>query len=166
MKTETITIEQFITKHGLRFECQRVGSRPDGLMNECDGQRHFRCRIIATNKERHSESCIRTNDNSPIYICTCRNHAFSLYFSQGSAHTSDPTLADVLDCLAMDAGGYESAYGNGGTRFELWAGEYGYNTDSRKAENIFRTVKRQSEQLKRTLGADAYEELLYSIERL
>lgn len=78
-----------------------------------------------------------------------------LYFSQGSAHTEAPTLADVLDCLASDA----SSYANAGS-FEEWAGVLGYDPDSRSSLRIFNTVKRQAEQLKRLLGADAYEQLL------
>ena len=81
-----------------------------------------------------------------------------------------PTLADVLDCLASDANGYEDAKHVGCHEncnpFYNWAREYGYDPDSRKAEKMFRTIKRQAEQLKRTLGQDAYEELLYNTERL
>lgn len=151
METQTITIEQFIQKHGIKFECHRVETRPDGLMDSDNSMtRHFRCRIIS-NRE---------------LLGRTRPRSFGLYFSQGSAHTQDPTLADVLDCLASDASGYENAYGNGGTRFEQWAEEYGYDTDSRKAEKTFRAIKRQAEQLKRTLGQEAYEELLWNTERL
>lgn len=138
---EQITIEQFIAKHNIRFECRRVAARPDEMMSDPDGMRHFRCRI------------------------TSGSHSFSVYFSQGSAHTSNPTLADVLDCLTSDASGYENAYGNGGTHFEQWAEEYGYDTDSIAALKIFKTVKRQAELMKRTLGSELYEELLYRVEQ-
>lgn len=142
------TIEQFITKHGVKFDCRRVAKRPDGLMDADyskdglpvtrakDQMRHFHCRIGVVSR------------------------SFSLYFSQGSAHTQEPTLADVLDCLASDASGYD------GCAFGDWASEYGYDTDSRKAEKIFRAIKRQAEQLKRTLGEEAYKELLWNTERL
>jgi hypothetical protein len=107
MTNETITINQFIAKHELLFSCKRVEKRADVLG---DGMtrltRHFRCSI----------------SNPGV-------GSFSLYFSQGSAHTQDPTLADVLDCLAS-------------------------------------AIKRQAEQLKRTLGQEAYEELLWNTERL
>ena len=151
---ETITIEQFISKHGIRFECHRVDSRPDGLMDERP-MRHFRCRIITGPLHRATK---HYGNEAPEKIGP---RSFGLYFSQGSAHTENPTLADVLDCLASDAGGYENA-----RSFDDWAAEYGYDTDSRKAEKTFRAIKRQAEQLKRTIGAEAYEELLYKTERL
>jgi hypothetical protein len=130
------TLTQYIEKYDIQFEYHVVYSRPDGLMSE-SGQSHFRCRILR------------------------KPRAFSLYFSMGSAHTSPPTLADVLDCLASDASGYENS-----KDFESWASEYGYDADSRSAEKIYRAVKRQSEQLKRTVGDEAYQELLWETERL
>lgn len=147
------TLAAFITKHDLKFECHRVNARPDGLMSDSkDIQRHFKCHITGPNfKETDTATGIKTVRQS---------YSFSLYFSQGSAHTEEPTLADVLDCLASDA----SSYDNAGT-FEEWASEYGYDSDSRKAEKTYKAIKRQAEQLKRTLGQDAYEELLYKTER-
>lgn len=153
-----ISLPEFIAKHGIKFECRRVESRADGLMSDVrpntgknlphfvDTMRHFRCRITAP--------CCTGKHSQKKMV------GFGLYFSQGSAHTEDPTLADVLDCLASDASGYD------GQTFENWASDYGYDTDSRKAEKTFRAIKRQSEQLRRTIGQDAYEELLYKVERL
>ncbi len=138
--TKVTTMGEFVKKHDLRFTCRWVPSRPDGLMS--DSPRHFNCRIY----------------RGPIHP---NSHSFGLYFSQGSAHTEFPTLVDVLDCVANDASGYDST-----KDFEDWASDYEYDTDSRSAEKTYRAVKRQSEQLKRTLGEDAYAELLYDIERL
>jgi hypothetical protein len=172
VELEPTTLADFITKHGLRFECHRVDSRPDGLMTEvkdgrpyADNMRHFRCRIIAGPLHR---ATAHSKNDPPEKIGP---RSFGLYFSQGSAHTSDPTLADVLDCLASDASGYEDARYTreshlNAPSFDAWASEYGYDTDSRKAEKTFRAIKRQAEQLKRTLGQEAYEELLYNTERL
>ncbi len=128
-------LADFISKNKIGFQRSWVPSRPDGNMT--DMHRHFKCRF------------------------TQGRHAFTVYFSQGSAHTEPPTASDVLDCLASDACGYDNA-----SSFEEWAREYGYDADSRKAEKIFRTVKRQAEQLKRVLGSEAYETLLYKTERL
>jgi hypothetical protein len=142
---ENITLDQFIAKHELLFSCRRVDSRADGMMDS-PAMRHFRCSI----------------SNPGV-------GSFGLYFSQGSAHTENPTLADVLDCLASDASGYEHTAGmNRGklAMFCAWCDEYGYDTDSRKAEKTFRAIKRQAEQLKRTLGQAACEELLWNTKRL
>lgn len=53
-------------------------------------------------------------------------------YSMGSAHKSAPKLADVLHSLHSDAIGADCE------TFESWAGSYGYDTDSRKAESIYR----------------------------
>jgi hypothetical protein len=79
----------------------------------------------------------------------------------GPALIGTPKLADVLDCLASDAAGFENAQS-----FEDWAAEYGYDTDSRKAEKVYRTVERQAKQLRRVLGDEGYNALLWDIERL
>lgn len=70
-------------------------------------------------------------------------------FGMGSALTDDPTAQDVLDCLLSDASGYENA-----RSFEEWASEYGYDTDSRKAERVYEQVKTQTHKLRKFLGED------------
>ena len=81
------------------------------------------------------------------------------YFSAGLGWTQEPSLAEVLDCRANDSSGIEQS-------FEAWAGEYGYNADSRKAESIYKTCRRQAKKLKNLLGHSAFEGLLYDVERL
>lgn len=97
------------------------------------------------------------------WLVTIRAGRFSMRvpFSQGSAHTVAPTTADVLDCLASDASGFENA-----RSFDDWCAEYGYDTDSRTAERTYKIVARQAAKLKAMLGADNYETLLWNIERL
>jgi hypothetical protein len=150
-----ISLESFITKHNLKFECHQVDARPDSGTEWDSAARHFRCRIISSRYIRN---------NFPM-----RARSMKLYFSQGSVHTQDPILADVLDCLASDAAGYENAKPSPRSpkdHFVSWAVEYGYDGDSRKAERTFKAIKRQAEQLKRTIGEDAYQELLWNTERL
>lgn len=81
-------------------------------------------------------------------------------FSQGSAHTEPPEIADVLDALASDSSGLDNA-----RSFEEWASEYGYDVDSRKAERIYNAVERQAKKLVAFLGPKLYQELLYETER-
>lgn len=130
-----ITLEQFITKYNIGFTADWATARPDDLMDRA--MNHYKCRI------------------------TCGRRGFTLYFSQGFGIKDEPKTADVLNCIASDAAGYENAQS-----FEDWASEYGYDTDSRKAEKIYRAVKRQAEQIKRTIGEDAYQELLWNTEGL
>ena len=71
----------------------------------------------------------------------------TLYFSQGYGISGEPTAQSVINCLISDAIGFENSRG-----FEDWAGEYGYDTDSRKAEAIYKTIERQAKKLKQFLG--------------
>lgn len=66
-----------------------------------------------------------------------------------------PDLAGVLECLASDASGYDSALD-----FDDWASNYGFDTDSRKAEQSYRVTGDQSKRLRHLLGDAAYAELL------
>lgn len=97
------------------------------------------------------------------WLCTLthRGRKMDVPFSQGSAHTKPPTLADVLDCLASDASGYENA-----RTFEEWYAEYGYDPDSRRAERTFRVVQQQATRLFTLLGRENYDALLWKTERL
>ena len=58
-----------------------------------------------------------------------------------------PTLGDVLSCLHLDASALD-------TDFESWAGDLGYNSDSRKALAIFLECQKQGKELRKLLGAD------------
>lgn len=64
-----------------------------------------------------------------------------------------PSFADVLYSLSMDY----SVIDAGG--FEEWASEYGYETDSRKAEAIYRACLDIALKLRATLGDAAMAEL-------
>lgn len=74
----------------------------------------------------------------------------TMIFTMGAGHCGrEPELAEVLSCLFLDASGYDNANG-----FEDWCSEYGYDTDSRKAERTYRAVERQAKQLRSILGDD------------
>ena len=137
------TLEQFIKELDIKMDCKQIPERKDGLME--DSARHFRCFVYAG-----------------LGGSMSLNRGFRVYFSQGSGHTQPPTVADVLDCCVMDAAGFENS-----PKFEDWCFEYGYDTDSRKAEKIFHACKQQAAQLKRFLACDAgaYEALLFDKER-
>lgn len=77
-------------------------------------------------------------------------------FSQGPAHSHEPAAIDVLSCLISDASGAEQ-------RFEDWADDLGFDTDSRKAERIYNAVQKQTAKLRRFLGAD-FDAYLYETE--
>lgn len=85
---------------------------------------------------------------------------FKTYYSQGSAYTGEPKPEDVLECLVSDA----QAAGPE-TSFENFCDDFGYDTDSRKAERVYKACQRTGKHLKRLLGEEAYDTLLWQTER-
>lgn len=71
-----------------------------------------------------------------------------------------PDLASVLDCLASDSVSVENS-----PVFEDWADEFGYDTDSRKAEKTFQACCEQARTLRALLGPATFDILLYETER-
>ena len=117
-------------------------------------------------KHRLVDSNPHMNDmpeGSTHWKITLRNQGRQLttHYSMGPAHTEEPTLEDVLDCLASDAAGIENS-----PRFDQWAGEYGYDPDSRKAERVYKVCQKQAEGLLRLLSSrETYDSLLFDTER-
>ena len=60
-----------------------------------------------------------------------------------------PALPDVLFSLVMDGAAYFDA-----ETFEDWAENYGYDTDSRKAEQVWKACDETGRKLARVLSAD------------
>ena len=135
--TESITMASFIAKHKILMTANRVKTNPN-MSDMGKDARHWRCTFHATETA----------------------NKLVIPFSQGSAHKAEPTAADVLDCLASDAASIENAKG-----FEDWASDFGYDTDSRKAEKTYNACKSQAEDLAAYLGDEAYQELLWNTER-
>lgn len=93
--------------------------------------------------------------DSTGYTVTLRfqRRRLTVPFYMGSAHTSEPTAYDVLYCLLSDASGVENSNG-----FEEWASEYGYDTDSIKAQRTYKACERIAKRL-RTFLDDQYDTL-------
>ena len=97
------------------------------------------------------------------YKCklTMGRKQMTVYFSQGYGVSHEPEVVDVLNCLADDSAGVSNA-----RSFEEWAEEYGYDTDSRKAEKTYNVCVKQAARLLSFLGEDLYNELLWETKRL
>jgi hypothetical protein len=97
------------------------------------------------------------------YKCTLTmgRKQMTVYFSQGYRVSHEPEVVDVLNCLADDSEGVSNA-----RSFEEWAEEYGYDTDSRKAEKTYNVCVKQAARLRSFLGEDLYNELLWETERI
>lgn len=64
----------------------------------------------------------------------------------------EPKKQDLLDCLVSD-------YFSQTNSFEDFANEYGYDTDSRKTEKIFKQVKKEQEKLEKIFPNRELEDL-------
>ena len=52
------------------------------------------------------------------------------------------------------------------TSFEEWAGDFGYDSDSRRAEATYNACVESAKKLKEFLGEQLFSELVYKVERL
>jgi hypothetical protein len=134
--TQTQTLASFIDEWHIRVTATRTDRNPS--MEDSANMDHWRVRLIGPHGR------------------------MSLVFSKGYGHNGEPpAVAEVLSCLASDAAGIENA-----RDFADWCSEYGFDTDSRKAERIYRTLKRQAVSLNRIMGNDGlYQRLLFHTER-
>ena len=71
----------------------------------------------------------------------------SLPFFQGLGHLRAPTAADVVYCLCSDARCGEQA-------FEEFCSDLGYDSDSRRAELIWRKCRESAADIRAFLGDD------------
>lgn len=83
-----------------------------------------------------------------------KRRKLTVSFYTGSAITEDPTAHDVLDCLLSDASAGEQT-------FEDFAGEFGYEEDSREAHATWESCEKMAKRVRKFLG-DAFEDYAYA----
>lgn len=138
MVAEQKTMAQFVYENKVTMESEKVLQNPNMIEDKKWPATHYRCEI------------------------SCGTRRMTTYFSMGMAHTKAPDVESVLDCLASDA----SSVSHDET-FEQWADNLGYDTDSRKAEKIYKACVKTARQLRRLMKTEnLYCELLYQTERL
>lgn len=99
------------------------------------------------------------------YRCQLRgpHGAFTVPFLTGSGWTQDPTTKDVVGSLQLDA----SFAAQAGSAEDM-ARDLGLDLSDRKqrlqAYNVYRSCEATCQKLRRVLGDDAYEQLLWSVE--
>lgn len=91
--------------------------------------------------------------HAPSYPAQCAVDECRTGFRTGSTAPIMPDTRDVvrsvmLDCDALDYG-----------RFEDWARDYGYDTDSRAAEAIYRLCLQRAIMLRASLGKEKFDAL-------
>lgn len=104
-------IEWLLEQMGVGFTCGPVmSSRNDGLMS--DMPRNFHCKL-----------------NRGLI-------GFSQWYSQGAAHTREPSITDLVSCLIRDLPTSETGKFIE-SEFSEWCDDFGYDDDSRQAEKIY-----------------------------
>lgn len=111
----------------------------------------------------------RETDRNPLWVNIPANHyrvtlrcggrRYTTTFSMGIGIERKPTAEDVIEALASDSASIESSLD-----FEWWRDEAGYD-DTRHSKLIYQACIRESLNLGRLLGKDAYQELLWSTDR-
>lgn len=110
---------QTIADLNIEFNAKEIGTRPDDLMDDP--------RFEARNYE--------------LFISR-ENQFFVTYFSMGIGLNREPELLTVLDCLITDAFA-------GAETFEDFCSEFGYDTDSRRAERTWKACQETALNLSR-----------------
>lgn len=102
---------------GVMMECTEIDERTDGTEWD-DSASHYR-----------------------IEFSRNEGGIFSVEYSQGSAHWSEPGIECVIACLLTDADVYNCS------DFKEWAECYGYDIDSRKAEKTYKACLNNAEKV-------------------
>ncbi len=95
---------------------------------------------------------VMPRDNSNDYVLTLHEEC------EKGRHVPEPDVCDVFYCLIAE-GDVLSASG-----FEEWADNFGYDTDSRKAEAIYKECLEHAIKLHAAVGATAFIELQEAIQ--
>ena len=74
------------------------------------------------------------------------DESFETAYKQGLAHEDGPSLVSVLASLMSDASAGEQG------SFEDFCGDFGYDTDSRRAESTYRACQQTAVAMRRLLG--------------
>ena len=75
-----------------------------------------------------------------------KRRTLTTFFSQGSAHKSSPSCADVLSCLVNDAISGEMSFND-------FCSEFGYDMDSRSAKKTWRNCVKMAPKMRDFLGS-------------
>lgn len=89
---------------------------------------------------------------------TYNKKSITISFYTGSGWKKDPVLEDILGSILLDTTYLD--YG-----FENFANAMGYNSDSRKAEKIYKEIQKQAKKINRIFTKEEQEELLTYLEK-
>lgn len=135
----TMSIRDYVAQRGFRVEIVR----DRGSQVDADGWEHH-------------AYVIRLHNGKGSFVETPWMQGY------GIERAPDEQVAEVADSLISDVWSYQQA-----GSFEDWAEEFGYDTDSRKAEKIYRTVEGLADAVVALFGGqEQFEHVATEIERL
>lgn len=130
-------MKQFVESCGLSMSAVQIKARTD---------RH--------NQTKEEKKWHDTATHLHVTLTNKEGEARSWEYSMGSGHKGEPSMSGVLESLQCDASGRT------GQSFEDWCSEYGYDTDSKRAEAMYNACGQTAFKLRSLLGRDAYETLM------
>ena len=152
------TIAEFLTEYPITLEAQRTQENPYMAKDEKHPMYHWLITLHYKEKTFPLHYSIGSGHAIPEFPNpTFRPHKFKDLNPKeiiAAYPCRKPTITDVLDCVASDA--YALNYDS----FEEWANEFGYDTDSRKAERTYHACIENGKQLREMLGRKLFTELL------
>lgn len=131
-------LAKFLTDSELGMRCREVDRSACRTLpvTSAWAAKQYRCELHGTNGDRPITTIIGS-DNGP------------------------PELLEVVDEVAAEAAVVDAT-----GCFEAWAAEMGFDSDSRRAERVYRAWRRKAIGLRKLLGDEQYQQLLWRTERL
>lgn len=123
-----MTFREAVTKYRVKLTATWIEARPDGLMEGMPaGSTHWRLKLTRP----------RFPGGERYQGLTRVRRTWTVYWSQGPACGELRDAVEVLECLNSDRVLED---------FDNWARGLGYDTDSRKAEKIYKACVKATKQ--------------------
>lgn len=131
-----MTFQEFVKKHNVQMVVTPItGKLFDNWLTDA---KHYTCTLFISHP----------------YTADSKQNRESFEYHMGSGIKHGPRTDELLQCLALDSGALNYDC------FEDWADDFGYDTDSRKAEHTHKECLAISKRLKTLLGTDRFNELV------
>jgi hypothetical protein len=177
---ERMTMDAFIAKHGITMIAERAASNPNMADDPKFPMFHWLCTLKMGERTMpvsysmgaaHIEVAKRSITGVPIGPWRkptfeeqrMLDHPKTLHEQQTkgglAVRATAPEVGDVLNSLSLDASALDQS-------FDDWCGDFGYDTDSRKAERTYTACRDLAYKLQRLLGNAAFQELRNDVEPL
>jgi len=121
-------------------------------MQEFIEKHNVKCTVVGGAKKPYEQrDDWQSNAHDYRVRLTAHGRRMELDFYMGQGIGIEPNAEDVLECLQSDSRVM-------GQDFEEWCIDLGYDTDSRKAEQIYRETDKQAHRVFRFMGREMFDE--------